>query len=164
LKSLIVEQDRSAVDAFNENRGRYSEAVQIRDALTEVVNGLVDQAREAMAAAILEQKKAEFLREYEHEELWEDHKKSYTQRDLMPPRPDRIRAAASYLIERRYHSTKQAPSLESFNGLTYGELLKQAAALGWKPKDDDEDRDHVPVAAIIKFEEFEEPQEKEKAS
>lgn len=154
----VIEQDESVIAALNKEIEKYSAARQVRNDLNQIASSIVDQAQEAMTAAILEKKKAEFLREYEHEELWEDHKKSYAHHELTPPHPVRIRAAVSYLIERKYHATKQVPTLDSFDGLTYGELLKQARDLGWKPKNDDDDRDHVPVK--IKFK-FEKPQEEE---
>jgi hypothetical protein len=119
----------------------YEEQRELHRKLDAIEDTIVDQAIKELKKARLEQLRARFIEEYEHEELWEDHRKTLNDLDHTPVYPNRIRSAARYVIEREFAATeaRTIPRLEMFAGLTYGWLVKAATDLGWtwppeKPK------------------------------
>lgn len=128
----VLQIDMVALGNYNQDIDTYEEARAVHKKLEFIEDAITNQAHKVMKEAKLAELRAKFIAEYEHEELWKDHKKSLREHELSAPYPRRIRSAAQHVIEREYARIWTVPKLEAFAGLPYSSLLKTAADLGWK--------------------------------
>lgn len=139
------------------NKKLYAQEWKLRNELSEFIEAYRDAANAAMMERAVAAKKAEFIAEFEHEELWADHKKSIRDHEYGVPRPDRVVSAAMFHIDRLWaasHDLQQV--LLAVKGISIGEMIAAARGFGWRGDKDDADKDKVPEDVVPSFEEIEE--------
>jgi hypothetical protein len=153
----IMQLNETMEQNLIEQQRRYEGQEHIKRELDSFVECVRDSAHEAMKKLLWQRKKDEFIAEYQHEELWEDHKKAIRDHEVQPPRAERATAAAKHLIERLWLELGDLEQvLDALRPLSIGIILTYARARGWKPDDKDEDKDMVPTGVTPDYSDVDE--------
>lgn len=142
-KADVLRRDDVLVSAFEADVVNYDEKDKVRRALVEVVDAVVGNAQEIVNDRTLQKKKEEFLSEYEHEELWEDHKKTIPEHKWRTLLSGIVGEAARFYVDHLYcdEGLLAVEVMNLVEGMTFGGLVDVAKEAGWKEEKPKKKRD-----------------------